>query len=526
MDVIVKILTGPQIGAEATLPNGEYRLGSGDDDDLVLADVAALPAHAVLRIADDGVFVRPAVPGAEVLVDGKAIGAETALSLYQVVTIGGTHLAIGPDGQWERLPTPPEKAIETPPPETAAPPGKPETTADPTPTAPSTQPPEPADGKSDTTNNNGKNAEAPPTRAPAATAQSRSWLLYAAMSGVLLGSGWWLAETFVRTSPQHLMAERTAAALRGIGLDAMYPAPAALRPGRLAVDVTDDGRISLTGVVGTSEEKYDVLRAAAIPERDLADNLRVFANESEQAAAALDKEYPDLSLVPDEDRLVVNLEGVVDTFNDYSRAGRIARAALADDLPLRNHLIVWEEAQSHMEGAGARLGLERFRLRRRDGRVAFEHIGRPSHEQIAQLRRIVRDYYGRTGTALFAAAFEKMEQPPEPPPPPEQLIVLAAAPEPAPEPEPEPPPPPSKPEPKEEPPPKPPVRQQWRVQEIDAGGFTDQAGNRHPVGALIGGYRVVDTWSGGVVLNRAGETHFVKEGRSIVAVEGEPAKTG
>lgn len=49
--IILKILTGVQAGIDIALSDGEYTLGSGDDDDIQIYDVSLEPSHIRLRVA-------------------------------------------------------------------------------------------------------------------------------------------------------------------------------------------------------------------------------------------------------------------------------------------------------------------------------------------------------------------------------------------------------------------------------------------------------------------------------------------
>ena len=97
---VLKMFSGPSMGAEIALDAGRYLVGRDISNDLILNDRMVAPVHLQIRIAADGVHVKPlAMP---VYVDGKEIPArETPLRDYQVVTLGTTHFALGPvDATW------------------------------------------------------------------------------------------------------------------------------------------------------------------------------------------------------------------------------------------------------------------------------------------------------------------------------------------------------------------------------------------------------------------------------------------
>lgn len=497
MSALIKILTGPQMGAEFVLPDGEYRIGISDEADLMLADVSVLPIHALLRVDAGECRVEPAVPGAEIWVQGIKIAAETPLRNYEVITLGGVNLAVGPDGPWEMLPTPPEKQSgETPdtsPKDAETPMEQPATEAD-------------ANAAVDLPPRVAKKSFRPLSKA--------AYLLFPA---ALLGGGWWFADRYLARSPLEVRAEKTADVLRDTGWKVVFPAAHAPEtPGVVGVAPGVSGKIAFTGMVGTPNEKREVLATSRLSHDEMIDGIRVFTEEAERAAEALRKEYPDVRLDADAERFVVNLTGMVTDLAEYARAGRLVRNALPQGIPLRNHLINMEDAQQYLEKAGRRLGLDQFSINMDGKHPTFAYDNSANRDQVASLRRVVADNYGRTGLELFAPALRKMEEipPPIPPPNPEPEPVpeIATEPEPEPAPEPEPPV-----ESQPEPPPPKPQRQFWTIRRVEANGFIDQHGRLHRVGAAVGQFRIVGTWSDGVVMKEGNETVFLKQGRTILA---------
>lgn len=88
MNFLLKIVEGPNRGAEIALPDGvAVTLGKGDDCDVVLADASLPAAPTTLRAAPDGVTL-----------DGQP------LEPFAVKTLGATSFAVGPaDAPWEPL---------------------------------------------------------------------------------------------------------------------------------------------------------------------------------------------------------------------------------------------------------------------------------------------------------------------------------------------------------------------------------------------------------------------------------------
>ena len=105
MPKILKILTGPQEGAELELDAGiALRLGTDDSCDIVLVDAMA-PAQA-LELVMEGHDVS-VTASAESLFAGDAplpVGEKTALPDYTILTIGSTRVAVGDaDKPWPPL---------------------------------------------------------------------------------------------------------------------------------------------------------------------------------------------------------------------------------------------------------------------------------------------------------------------------------------------------------------------------------------------------------------------------------------
>jgi pSer/pThr/pTyr-binding forkhead associated (FHA) protein len=75
---------------------GEVVIGSGSDSTLVLAAPGVLPRHAVIRPLGPGMaVVVPAVPGAEILVNGARLGSDpTPLMHGDKIRIGGCEIAV------------------------------------------------------------------------------------------------------------------------------------------------------------------------------------------------------------------------------------------------------------------------------------------------------------------------------------------------------------------------------------------------------------------------------------------------
>ncbi|WP_290922178.1 type III secretion system inner membrane ring subunit SctD [Halodesulfovibrio sp.] len=101
---ILKILSGPNTGAEVALAYGEYTIGSDDACDIILADSAIADCHLRLLVQEDTVTVFP-LDGTilrntlQLDADGEVVGD------FIPLTVGGTHICFGPANEaWPNLP--------------------------------------------------------------------------------------------------------------------------------------------------------------------------------------------------------------------------------------------------------------------------------------------------------------------------------------------------------------------------------------------------------------------------------------
>ena len=96
--VILKILSGVQAGVDIALRDGDYTLGSSDDDDIQFFDVSLKPAHARLSIRAGTIQIGG---GAGQLRTRNGIVLEAGaapvdLEPLDIVTVGTTRFALGP----------------------------------------------------------------------------------------------------------------------------------------------------------------------------------------------------------------------------------------------------------------------------------------------------------------------------------------------------------------------------------------------------------------------------------------------
>ena len=99
----IKLLSGPHTGAEVEMDTNDSILtvGSGDSAELLLADALVKPLHAEISCDSGQIFVKSL--GGRTFLNGKPLKGDgpTAIGDFQFVTVGTTHMLIGPsDGDW------------------------------------------------------------------------------------------------------------------------------------------------------------------------------------------------------------------------------------------------------------------------------------------------------------------------------------------------------------------------------------------------------------------------------------------
>lgn len=94
---LLKVFSGPHVGAEVLLVEGTHILGSGDDCDIILEDRLIAERHVQISVSGDDVSFE-SIGDAKVYIDGKEVAAGP-LEAFQYFTVGNTHLAIGPSDQ-------------------------------------------------------------------------------------------------------------------------------------------------------------------------------------------------------------------------------------------------------------------------------------------------------------------------------------------------------------------------------------------------------------------------------------------
>lgn len=101
---LLKVIAGPHQGAEIGLYEGKTLVGSDDECDVVLHDVLVAPQHVEFELSStSGITVAPL--GGRVFIHGKRVReARQAWPAFTFLSLGGSHLVLGPAGQaWPLL---------------------------------------------------------------------------------------------------------------------------------------------------------------------------------------------------------------------------------------------------------------------------------------------------------------------------------------------------------------------------------------------------------------------------------------
>ena len=503
------ILGGEQAGAELPLAPGRYVLGSADDADLVLSGAEVRPRHAAIDISTAAWIVN--------------------LAVYQVISLGGTHLALGPDGEW---PSRPEIPVMIDGQSGAAKRADAESP--------------PADAESPPVN---REAGRPSSLAkPAGVPRFVGFILFFMALAIALAGGVWL---WLNRPPDP--AGEAAASIRTRGFFVLYPSPAApLPPGAVGLANLPGGTVALHGLVAGERERRAILAAAGLPESRLVSRLAT-VEEALAALADLLAEHPEIRVSRGDGDFTIRLSGLMDSAGEASGIYRRARENLDSRLALRRDLWVWPELRREAEREAGRLGLADARFERLGRDIRLEIDPWPEPRVIALLGERLRESLGDRVFRLFEPALAYRPPGLEPEsegsvpafrrPAEVDLALALVAPilpelepgvgrirtEPAGG--------------KDDPPPEggeetpsavkgepgsapqknpddrgetdPPIKE-WQVAKISNRGFTDQDGRFHPVGGdLAPGLKLIAVWRRGVVLQRDRETLFLPGGSGI-----------
>ncbi len=101
---VLKLLSGPQLGAEVRLEEGEYLIGSDDGGDVVLQDDSVAAQHVLLKIRGGSALVEIKDQAAVVGEQSLSSGQQVEVPLPGVMALGTTYVAMGAEGtDWMSL---------------------------------------------------------------------------------------------------------------------------------------------------------------------------------------------------------------------------------------------------------------------------------------------------------------------------------------------------------------------------------------------------------------------------------------
>jgi type III secretion system YscD/HrpQ family protein len=104
-NTVLKVLSGVQNGVEVSLVDGEYKLGSGPDDDIQLIDVSLKPGHARLRVGRGKIEIAGGTGSLKTAGGLLGSGGEWhELEPLEIVSAGTTRFALGlPSANWASI---------------------------------------------------------------------------------------------------------------------------------------------------------------------------------------------------------------------------------------------------------------------------------------------------------------------------------------------------------------------------------------------------------------------------------------
>lgn len=103
--LLLKIFSGPHMGAEMLLGPGDYIIGRSSECDIVLQDESICEKHATVFVSSKGVSIK-SLNKMNIFSGGVAIDQEkdSFVNLYQMLKIGTTQFAFGMSGgEWHSL---------------------------------------------------------------------------------------------------------------------------------------------------------------------------------------------------------------------------------------------------------------------------------------------------------------------------------------------------------------------------------------------------------------------------------------
>ena len=108
MPWVLKILSGPHLGAEINIGLHDYGLGKGEDNDIILADESLERQHCRLEGSEQGIYLHWLAQEARLYIQGVPVSQqEIELKPFEVVSSGQLNFVYGPANQdWPQISIP------------------------------------------------------------------------------------------------------------------------------------------------------------------------------------------------------------------------------------------------------------------------------------------------------------------------------------------------------------------------------------------------------------------------------------
>jgi type III secretion system YscD/HrpQ family protein len=312
----IRVLSGIQSGAKATLPAGRATIGSADDCDIVLSADDVTGHHAALVLDGQSLTLTP-LEGEVIRQDGTLIADPIPLEPHVPFGLGATILAVGPAATpWPRIDISRFGRRPDPAPHAAEP--RPDTTAHPAEIPQTRQPDQPSPPQS-----NGPRPLA--TRIGGLTLYPLAALLLAGIG--FIGFSWF---TDGGAATGGATVEAAPAPIRPAASDRVTTAltEAGIRTNALDVRQIAENSVLVTGYVELSSQEASLRTVAAALDTDVVSRVWAMDTLVAQAQKRLSELAPGLSVAPVEPGVVA----VTGYLADEPRRTRIL-AAVREDVP-------------------------------------------------------------------------------------------------------------------------------------------------------------------------------------------------
>lgn len=427
MPWILKIIQGPNDGAEVELPDGQVtRLGRGDACDVMLQD--SMMAEEALELDCKGaqVTLTPLADGAYLGERALRTGHAEALPPFTVVTCGDTRLAIGPAGQpWPELTWPDLQALRL----AALPPLSEQELLDIAERARASQAQAADDG-----GEAARPAEPPSaepreglgTRLRRALRRLLAWLLRLALL-VLLALAIWCSYRYVfrltappldSTAEVQAIRERELAKLvDSLGLSLERESPSA-------------PPVRLTGNLPTRQEREQVEKAATTAFPGLQVELRDDETLTAGVQAVLDGLAAGTLAIDTARDGAVRIIGMVAQADDWRRVADTLRSDVPMLRELTSQIVVSQEL---LERLNARLApLLGGRLRVRGGRGQLQFVGEPQEGERGLVEQVMAETARQVPRNVAVVSALRWRPDPRSPQPAKESVPVKTAAQPAP----------------------------------------------------------------------------------------------